>query len=149
MPTRASAVFRDIPFAELRLGERRRTRYELGLDMVSAFYSITRRGERDEPLKAGDPVPPAVYSTFLPLFHALGGRMEQGTIHTHQSVELAAASAYVGDVLDVEVTVVRAEVSGGRRRVEIATEFRREGRLVCRTRSRYLWGYSAPREGER
>ncbi|SFI70185.1 MULTISPECIES: hypothetical protein [Amycolatopsis] len=149
MSTRPPARFEDIAFAELRVGKPYRTSYELGLDLVAAFRAAAAPGRNQIP-HVGELVPPAVYSTFRPMFEALGGRMEQGTIHTHQSVTVATPPARAGDVLDVEVTVVRAEETADRRRlVEVATEYRHEGRRVCSTRSRYLWGFSAAREDER
>jgi len=140
--------FEDIPFDELTTGTVRRTRYRLVPTTVAAFLAAVGDGS-DDVHEPGAPVPPSVYCSFLPMFRALGGRMEQGTVHTHQSVTLHGERARVGDVLDVDVTVASAETDGRRRRVEIVTAFSCHGRAVCTTHSRYLWGYVAPAGGAR
>lgn len=147
MSTTHTTPFEDIPFDELSVGEVRGTRYELGAEMVAALRSLVDGIDDQEPVE--DAVPSAVYCSFLPMFGALGGRMEQGSIHTHQSVTVHEPPARVGDVLDVAVTVAQASVVGDRRRVVVATSFSHEGRPVCSTRSHYLWGYSAPAGGNR
>jgi hypothetical protein len=147
-PTTPSEAFEDIAFDDLTLGIVRRTGYELAPTMVATFRSAVDAGLGEVP-EAGTPVPPSVYCSFLPMFRALGGRMEQGTVHTHQRVTMHAEPARVGDVLDVEVMVACTETDGRRRRVEVVTVFSNRGRAFCTTHSRYLWGYTAPSGGAR
>jgi hypothetical protein len=148
MLTQDSRRWSDIPFDELKPGVARRCEYSLDPAMVAGYEELLD-GARRPPPAVGADVPSSVYSSFLPMFRALGGRMEQGTIHTHQSIALYAPAARVGDVLDAEVTVVSVESDGRRRCVEVQTEFSHQGRAVCTTRSRFLWGFSAPGGGTR
>jgi hypothetical protein len=143
MATPDSRRWRDIPFHELEPGTTRRSHYALDQETVAGFSRLLDSSRQPAPA-VGASVPSAVYSSFLPIFRALGGRMEQGTIHTHQSITVYSPAARVGDMLDAEVTVVSADAEGPRRRVEIRTVFSHCGRQVCTTRSRYLWGFSAP-----
>lgn len=141
MSTTNTAPFGDIPFDELSVGEVRSTSYDLGAEMIAALQSLVDGTDAES---VDDVVSPAVYCSFLPMFCALGGRMEQGSIHTHQSVTVYEPAARIGDVLEVAVTVTQTSVDGDRRRVVVATSFSHEGRPVCSTRSHYLWGFSAP-----
>lgn len=137
--------FDDLPFGELCVGEVYSTRYELSAGMVQRYLSLLEEaGHHVGPTAV---VPAAIYCTFLPMFRAMGGRMEQGSIHTHQSVTVHGPPARVGDVLDVDIAVTRTSVDGDRRRVEVAASFSHDGRFVCTTRSKYLWGYSRPLGG--
>ncbi|GAA4692411.1 hypothetical protein GCM10023215_31900 [Pseudonocardia yuanmonensis] len=152
---RIAQEFADIPFARLVPGSVHRTRYALTADLVATYGRLVDDAGEDadnDAAAVGTPdvaaadtprlVPPYVYCTFLPIYRALGGRMEQGSVHTRQRVE-QRAQAFVGDVLDVEVTVGAAELRAGRPTVELVAEYVRRGVLVCRTTSTILWGYAA------
>lgn len=143
--------WREIPFDELAVGHVWHTTYELDAPTVRGFYALVGHEPGADATPGGAtagaitaPVSPMVFSTFTPMFRAMGGRMEHGTVQTHQVVDLHGAPAFVGDVLDVDVRLLSAEQDGDRRRVEIEVEFGRVGQPVCTTRSRYLWGYSRP-----
>lgn len=148
MASQDSPRWRDIPFDELEPGVARYSFYALDPATVAHIEGVLDPSHRPPP-GIGAGVPPLVYTSFLPMFRALGGRMAQGTIHTHQSITVHSPAARVGDVLDAEVTVVSAEADGDRRRVDVQTVLTHQGRAVCTTRSRYLWGFSAPRGGAR
>ncbi|MFR9800907.1 hypothetical protein ACL02T_01230 [Pseudonocardia sp. RS010] len=145
---RIAQEFADIPFARLVPGSVHRTRYALTADLVATYVRLVADADTDAvdtPDAAADGpriVPPYVYCTFLPIYRALGGRMEQGSVHTRQRVA-QRAQAFVGDVLDVEVTVGAAELRAGRPTVELLAEYARRGVLICRTTSTILWGYAA------
>ncbi|MFD7008968.1 MULTISPECIES: hypothetical protein [Rhodococcus] len=138
----------DVPLDQLRPGTTLYSRFELRSDIVAAVRELVDGVPVPIPV-AGEPVSPAVYSSFLPFYRALGGRIEQGTVHTHQSISVNSEPAKVGDVLDADVTVVSAELNGDKRPVVVDIVFRSGSRWVCTTRSRYLWGYSAPRAAAR
>jgi hypothetical protein len=140
---RVAQEFADIPFARLVPGSVHRTRYALTTDLVAAYDRLV--GAAPAPGSSGGArvVPPYLYCTFDPVYRALGGRMEQGSVHTHQRVE-QRGPAYVGDVLEVAVTVAAAELRRGRPTVVLDTEYDREGVTVCRTTATVLWGYAAP-----
>ena len=129
--------FADIPFARLRSGSVHRTTYALTPELVAAYDRLV-----GAPRAGGATVPPWLYCTFLPIYRAMGGRMEQGSVHAKQSVE-QLGSARVGDVLDVTVTVTEAAVRKDRPTVVLDTEFTRDGVMVCRTVATILWGYAA------
>lgn len=148
-PAVTQTTWRDIPFDNLTPGQVWHTQYELEADTVQGFYSLVGHRPTSSTSAGNDadaPVSPMVFSTFTPMFRAMGGRMEQGTIQTHQSIEVHHVPAYVGDVLDVETRLTQAEVDGHRHRVEVEIVFTLAGAPVCTTRSRYLWGYSRPKE---
>lgn len=146
MLTQDPPQWRDIPFDELRPGAAHRCEYTVDPATVAGYVELLDGAARQVPAVGSD-VPSSVYSSFLPMFRALGGRMEQGTIHTHESITVHPPAARVGDVLNAEVMVTSAESDGGRRRVEVQTVFTHRGRAVCTTRSRFLWGFSTP-QGE-
>jgi hypothetical protein len=129
--------FADIPFARLRSGSVHRTTYPLTPELVAAYDRLV-----GAPRAEAAAVPPWLYCTFLPIYRALGGRMEQGSVHAKQSVEQLGA-ARVGDVLDVTVTVAEAAVRKDRPTVVLHTEYARDGVVLCRVRSTILWGYAA------
>jgi acyl dehydratase len=139
---RIAQEFADIPFARLVAGSVHRTHYALTADLVAAYDRLVGP---DSALPAPDGtrvVPPYLYCTFLPIYRALGGRMEQGSVHTHQRVE-QRGPAYIGDVLDVDVTVAAAEFRAGRPTVVLDTVYARKGVVVCRATATILWGYAA------
>lgn len=138
---RIAQEFADIPFAQLAPGSVHRARYALTPDLLATYARLVGDPAPDEP-DGTHVVPPYLYCTFLPVYRALGGRMEQGSVHTRQRVE-QVGPAYVGDLLEVTVTVAAAELRSGRPTVVLDTEYARDGRAVCRTSSTILWGYAA------
>lgn len=140
--------WQDVPFDHLKPGTTVRSRFELSPDLVAAVRELVDGMPVPTP-QPGDPVPPSMYSTFLPLYRGLRGRIEQGTVHSHQSVTMFAPPAEVGDVLDAYLTIVSAESDGRRRPVVVDIDFHDGTRRVCTSRSRYLWGFSAPEAGAR
>jgi hypothetical protein len=129
--------FADIPFTRLRSGSVHRTTYPLTPELMAAYDRLV-----GAPPAGGTTVPPWLYCTFLPIYRAMGGRMEQGSVHAKQSVEQLGA-ARVGDVLDVTVTVTEAGMRKDRPTVVLDTEYARDGTVLCRVRSTILWGYAA------
>lgn len=133
---RIAQEFADIPFAQLEPGSVYRTTYPLTPELVASYDRLV-----DAPPGERAVVPPWVYCTFLPIYRAMGGRMEQGSVHARQQVEQFGA-ARVGDVLSVAVTVTEAAMRRGRSTVVLDTEYARDGDVVCRVRSTLLWGYA-------
>jgi hypothetical protein len=133
---RIAQEFADIPFGRLERGSVHRASYPLGPELVAAYDRLVGGSPGDRIV-----VPPWLYCTFLPIYHAIGGRMEQGSIHARQQVE-QFAEARVGDVLDVTVTVAEAAMRKGRPTVVLDTEYARDGAMVCRVVSTILWGYT-------
>ncbi|HZZ46149.1 MAG TPA: hypothetical protein VFE65_04635 [Pseudonocardia sp.] len=133
---RIAQEFPDITFAQLEPGSVFRSTLTLAAELVGTYDRLVGAppGERTV-------VPTWVYCTFRPVYQAMGGRMEQGSIHARQQIE-HVADARVGDVLDVQVTVTTAEVLKGRQTVVLSTEFTRDGAVLCRVRSTILWGYT-------
>jgi len=129
--------FADIPVDRLEPGSVHRTTYPLTRELVAAYDRLV-----GAPPAGGTTVPPWLYCTFLPIYRAMGGRMEQGSVHAKQLVEQLGA-ARVGDVLDVTVTVTEAGIRKDRPTVVLDTEYARDGTVLCRMRSTILWGYAA------
>jgi len=139
---RVAQEFADIPFARLVPGSVHRTRYALTTDLVDAYDRLVGVAPARGALGDARVVPPYLYCTFHPVYRALGGRMEQGSVHARQRVE-QRGPAYIGDVLDVTVTVATAELQKDRPTVVLDTEYARDGVLVCRATATILWGYAA------
>lgn len=128
--------FADIPFAALREGEVHRTNYRLTSELVAEYRRLAG-------LPPGPGVPSVVFCTFLPVYRAMGGRMEQGSVHARNGVA-HDGPARVGDELDVAVTVAAArERADGRRTVVLETAYTRAGQPVCTVSSTILWGFTA------
>lgn len=138
---RAGRRFLDIPFEELVVGARSRTEFVVDHELVRSVERLVSGGAP----AAGPPgVHPAVYCTFLPLFHAMGGRMEQGTVHVGQRLRVLGPVP-VGSTLGVEVTIAEARLDArGRRRVVLDAVYRLAGAVVCTSTGTYLWGHAKP-----
>jgi hypothetical protein len=131
-------VFEDVAFDDLVEGTVYRTTYRVDPGVVGAYQRLV--GE--EPATTGE-APPWVFCTFLPMFQAMGGRMEQGSVHLLQRMEHFGA-VDTGDELDVALRVVQKDVRGDRRQVVLETVFHRGGELKCRSTATFLWGYARP-----
>lgn len=129
--------FADISFAKLEPGSVHRASYALTPELVATYDQLV-----GAPQGGRTVVPPWLYCTFLPIYHAMGGRMEQGSVHARQHVE-QLGEARVGDVLDVTVTVSEAALRKNRPTVVLHTEYARNGAVLCRVTSTILWGYAA------
>ncbi|RZT88874.1 hypothetical protein EV383_5827 [Pseudonocardia sediminis] len=138
MTPRIPQEFDDIPFAALVPGSVHTGRYPVTTELVAAYDRLTGSG----PARADGVAPSSVFSTFDPVYRAMGGRMEQGSVHVGQRI-LPFADARVGDVLDVTVTVAEAAYVRDRPTVVLEVDYRRGDELVARTRSTILWGFSS------
>ncbi|WP_214367706.1 hypothetical protein [Pseudonocardia sp. H11422] len=134
---RIAQEFADIPFATLVRGSVHRTTYPLTPELVASYDRLVGAAAGERAV-----VPPWLYCTFLPIYRAMGGRMEQGSVHIRQEVSQHGA-ARVGDVLDVAVTVTEATLRKGRPTVVLDTGYAREGEVICRVTSTILWGYAS------
>ncbi|MHA6796935.1 hypothetical protein ACVGVM_25995 [Pseudonocardia bannensis] len=134
---RIAQEFADIPFASLVPGSVHRTTYPLTPDLVADYDRLV-----GAPAGRRTVVPPWLYCTFLPIYRAMGGRMEQGSVHARQQVS-QHGEARVGDVLDVAVTVTEATLRKGRPTVVLDTVYAREDDVVCCVTSTILWGYAS------
>jgi hypothetical protein len=134
---RIAQEFADITYAELKPGSVFCSTYPLTAELVDTYDRLV-----GAPQGTRTVVPPWAFCTFRPVYQAMGGRMEQGSVHARQQIE-HIDDARVGDVLDVQVTVTTAEVRKGRQTVVLTTEFSRAGSLLCRVASTILWGYSS------
>ncbi|SHK14961.1 hypothetical protein SAMN05443637_10380 [Pseudonocardia thermophila] len=133
---RTGEHFEDIPFDALTPGRTFRAELHLTEDLVREYGRLC--GTADEPRTT---VSPAVYCTFLPTFRALNGRLEQGTVHVEQRLEVRRAVP-VGTVLEAETTVRSRQ--GTRRQVVLETVFTDDAGIVCTSTSTYLWGFARP-----
>ena len=136
MSRRVPQEFADIPFEDLVPGAVHTGTYPVTADLVAEYERLTGPGP------GGGVAPPSVFSTFDPVYRAMGGRMEQGSVHVRQQVG-PITPARVGDVLDVRVTVAEAALRKGRPTVVLDTGYRRDGELLARVRSTILWGFSS------
>ncbi len=125
--------FDDVPFDALEPGRELRTTYHVSAELVAEYDRLIGA---DRPSTT---VRPWVFSTFRPMFSALGGRMEQGSIHTRQRV-VVHGPVPVGAVLDVVVRVSGATERKGRRYVDLEIEYAHEGAPVATTTGTFLWG---------
>lgn len=123
----------DVPFAALEPGRELRTTYHVSVELVAEYDRLVGA---DRPSTT---VPPWVFSTFRPMFQALGGRMEQGSLHTRQRL-VVHGPAPVGAVLDVVVLVTGATERNGRRYVDLEIAYAHEGAPVATTTATFLWG---------
>ncbi len=119
-------------FSALEPGRELRTTYHVSAELVADYDRLVGA----EPSAT---VRPWVFSTFRPMFSALGGRMEQGSIHTRQRV-VVHGPVPVGAVLDVVVRVTGATDRNGRRHVDLEIEYVHDGVPVCTTTGTFLWG---------
>lgn len=124
--------FDDVPFAALEPGRELRTTYPVTAELVAEYDRLVGA----EPSTHARPW---VFSTFRPMFSALGGRMEQGSIHTRQRV-VVHGPVPIGAVLDVVVRVTGATERNGRRHVDLEIEYAHEGAPVATTTGTFLWG---------
>lgn len=136
---------KEIPYDSIAEGDVYRASYALTPELVGAYDELVGTDARDgraaAPPAPGDPVPPWVYSAMAPLYDALGGRYAQGTVHLKHRMETYAV-AHVGDVLDVELRVTGKHVRKGRERAVMEMDLLRDGTLICRVTSTFLWGYA-------
>lgn len=135
MSPRIRQEFADIAFDELVPGSVHTGRYPITAELVAEYERLAGPGP------GGGTAPSSVFATFDPVYRAMGGRMEQGSVHVRQQVD-RSADARVGDVLDVRVTVAEAAYRKGRPTVVLDAEYRRGGEPLARVRSTILWGYS-------
>lgn len=126
--------FDDVPFAALEPGRELRTTYHVSAELVAEYGRLV--GTRSTAVR------PWVFSTFRPMFQALGGRMEQGSIHTRQRV-VVHGPVPVGATLDVVVRITGATERGGRRHVDLEIEYSHDGTPVATTAGTFLWGEAA------
>ncbi|MQA06536.1 MAG: hypothetical protein GEV07_28785 [Streptosporangiales bacterium] len=135
---RIAQEFVDFPYDELQLDQVWTSTYEIAAELVDAYDRQVGAHRQSSRRTA----PPWVFCTFLPMYRALGGRMEQGSVHVQQTAEHHAVT-YVGEVLDVEVRVSDKRERDGRKRVALETSYRGAERdLRCRVHTTLLWGYS-------
>ncbi|TCK22501.1 hypothetical protein [Pseudonocardia endophytica] len=125
--------FDDVPFSALEPGRELRTTYHLSAELVAEYDRLVGAERPSETVR------PWVFSTFRPMFAGLGGRMEQGSIHTRERV-VVHGSVPVGAVLDVVVRVTGATERNGRRHVDLEIAYAHDGTPVCTTSGTYLWG---------
>lgn len=136
MSPRIAQEFTDIAFDALVPGSVHTGRYPITAELVAEYERLAGPGP------GGGLAPSSVFATFDPVYRAMGGRMEQGSVHVRQQVE-RHGDARVGDVLDVRVTVAAAAWRNDRPTVELDVEYRRDGALLVRVRSTVLWGFSS------
>lgn len=127
--------FRDLPFDELLPGVTARTDVVLTEEVVGEYVRLGGG-------VASDVVPPSVYCTFLPMFSAMGGRMEQGTVHVGHRID-AVRAVRVGTTLTAEVAVTEAVEERDRRRVVVETRFLDGDAVVCTSTGTYFWGHAS------
>jgi len=125
--------FDDVGFDALDPGRELRTTYHVSAELVAEYDRLVGAREPSTTVR------PWVFSTFRPMFAALGGRMEQGSIHTRQRVAVHAAVP-VGAVLDVVVRVTGATERDGRRHVDLEIAYAHDGTPVATTTGTFLWG---------
>lgn len=125
--------FDDVPFAALEPGRELRTTYHVSAELVAGYDRLVGADRPSETVR------PWMFSTFRPMFSALGGRMEQGSIHTRQRV-VVHAPVPVGAVLDVVVRVAGATERKGRRHVDLEIIYSHHGAPVATTTGTFLWG---------
>jgi enoyl-ACP reductase-like protein len=120
---RIAQQFPDIPFDELPPGLSATAELYLSEEIVGEYLRLVGAPVRE-------PVAPSVYCTFLPMFHALGGRMEQGTVHLTQRIRVLRP-VFVGTLLSADVRVIEARRVGRRRRVVVEIVFRDGDTVAC------------------
>ena len=138
MTPRIPQEFDDIAFDALVPGSVHTGGYAITAELVAAYDRLTGSG----PARSPGVAPSSVFATFDPVYRAMGGRMEQGSVHVRQRL-LPFADARIGDVLDVAVTVFEAAYVRDRPTVVLEVDYRRDDELVARTRSTILWGFSS------
>jgi acyl dehydratase len=132
---RIAQDFSDIAFEDFERGDVFHTTHHLDPAAVAEYDRLV--GAPD----ARATVPPWVYCTALPMFRAMDGRMEQGSIHARQTMTVHGP-ATVGATLDVEVRVAEKYERAGRRHVVLEMVFSDAGRPVCTSTGSFLWGYA-------
>lgn len=132
---RIAQEFADFPYDELELDRVWTSTYEISQQLVDTYNAqVGATGDGT--------APPWVFCAFLPTYRALGGRMEQGSVHTRQTAEHFGTTR-IGEVLDVEVRVAERFERGDRRHVVLETRFYGAERdLRCRLETTLLWGFS-------
>lgn len=137
---RIAQEFDDVSYEALHEGQTFTSTYEVSGELVRVYNGLVGQPDPPEPSQTA---PPWVYCTFLPLYRALAGRMQQGSVHTRQKVDHVTATR-IGEVLDVEVRVTAKFERDGKRHVVFESLFYGTGHdLRCRVETALLWGYSA------
>lgn len=136
MTPRIPQEFDDIAFDALVPRSVHTGRYPITAELVAEYERLAGPGP------VGGVAPSSVFATFDPVYRAMGGRMEQGSVHVRQQVE-RHGDARVGDVLDVRVTVAEAAYRKDRPTVVLDVAYLRAGELLARVRSTILWGFSS------
>lgn len=130
----------EVPYDRIDVGDVYRTTYRITPEIAAAYRRLV--GEVVTEGTTSPFAPPWVFCSFVPLYDALGGRFDQGTIHLRQRMEMFGR-VQVGEELDVEVRVTDKYVRKGRNYAALEVSFLRDGEVTCRTGSTFLWGYAA------
>jgi acyl dehydratase len=131
---RIAQEFTDVPFHDINRGDVFSTTYHLDEALVAEYDRLVGAAH-------GGRVSPWVYCTFLPMYRAMDGRMEQGTIHARQQM-VVHRPATVGTTLDVAVRVAEKYEKDDRRFVVLEVVFSDGRGPVCTSTGTYLWGYA-------
>jgi acyl dehydratase len=132
---RIAQDFSDVAFEDFDCGDVFHTTHHLDPAVVAEYDRLVGAPS------SRAPVSPWAYCTFLPMFRAMDGRMEQGSIHARQTMTVHGQAA-VGATLDVEVRVAEKYERAGRRHVVLEIVFSDAERPVCTSAGTYLCGYA-------
>lgn len=127
--------FADVPYEELEPGAVYTTTHHLDRALVAEYDRLVGAAHDGT-------VPPWVYCSFFPLYRAMDGRMEQGSVHTRQHA-VVHRSAQIGTTLTVEVRVTEKYEKKERRHVSLEIVFADGDGPVCTSTGTFLWGFAA------
>lgn len=125
-------------YESAKLGERFKSKFDITKKLVRDFVSVV---EETIEISETAEIPNYVFSLYTPVHDAMGS-LAQGTIHIKQKMR-HFANAYIGDELDVIVTVVNKYKKREKRYLIIEVDFIKSDILVCRHETTHIWGLTS------
>ena len=127
--------FPDVPYDDLELGVVYTTTHDLDEALVAEYDRLVG-AEPD------GTVPPWVFCSFFPMYRAMNGRMEQGSVHIRQHTVMHRP-AQIGTTLTANVRVTDKYEHKGRRHVSLEIVFADSDGPICTSTGTFLWGFVA------
>lgn len=123
-----------IDYRELSLGDSFYSKFIITEELVKNYIKVV---EGTNKFNETDKVPNYIFAIYTPVHDAMG-QVAQGTIHLKQRME-HYSSIYIGDELDVIVTIKDKYKKSERDYLVIEVEFLKGDTLVCKHETTHLW----------
>ncbi|MEH7235895.1 hypothetical protein [Bacillus sp. JJ1562] len=123
-----------IDYKALSLGERFTSKFHITEQLVKDYIDVVEGTNQFDKV---DKVPNYVFAIYKPIHEAVG-QLAQGTIHLKQKME-HYSDVYIGDELEVIVTIKEKYKKNSRDYLVIEVEFLQDDTLVCKHETTHLW----------